>query len=80
MPIILSGDQVTVTLPANACGGQPKAFQRLFADVYDGHLDQQWPCSTLQDAIKRLPVDGPMYSKLPALLKRSADRACRLGR
>jgi hypothetical protein len=75
-PLRLAGDQVTVTMPAASCGGRRKAFQRVFADVYDGRLDQQWPCSTTRDAIEHLPADPPTYSEIPTLLERHAKTVC----
>jgi len=73
----LTGDQVTVTMPVGACAGRRQAFQRLFADVYDGRLDQQWPCVTLRDALEHLPADGAIYSLIPTILMRAAEAACR---
>jgi hypothetical protein len=74
--IELAGDQITVALPGTACRAGRKAWQRLFTDVYDGRLDQQWPCSTLEDAVAHLPSSPPTYSVLPGLLRRTARRVC----
>jgi hypothetical protein len=55
---------------------KPPTWRGVFRDVYDGRLDRVWPCSTLRTAVAHLPVDGPIYSKVPRLLMRAAARAC----
>jgi hypothetical protein len=45
-------------------------------DVYDGRLDRVWPCAALRTAIAHLPVDPPMFSKIPGQLARAAAPAC----
>jgi hypothetical protein len=74
--IDLGGDQITVALPASACTARPQAWQRLLTDLYDGRLDERWPCATLQDAVARLPASPPTYSVLPDVLRRAARRGC----
>jgi hypothetical protein len=54
----------------------PPTWRDVFHDVYDGRLDRVWPCRTLRVAAAHLPVDGPVYSPLPARLLRAAARAC----
>ena len=73
-PLDLRGDQITVTAPAR-CGTR-RAWQRVLEDAYDGHLDRIWPCSALRDAERHLPVDGAVYSKIPALLRAAKRAAC----
>lgn len=51
-------------------------WRGVLQDVYDGRLDRVWPCGALRTAIAHLPVDGPMYSKIPAQLARAAAAAC----
>ena len=45
-------------------------------DAYDGRLDRDWSCGSLRAAVDRLPVDPPVYSTIPQLLREAAGRAC----
>ena len=51
-------------------------WRAVFHDLYDGRLDRVWPCGALRAAYGRFPVDGPLYSKLPGLVRRTEARAC----
>jgi hypothetical protein len=59
-------------------GGVHRAgtYRDVFHDVYDGRLDTSWSCAALRTAIAHLPVDGPVYSRLPGVLARAAAPAC----
>lgn len=50
-------------------GAPLTSWRGVFRDVYDGKLDRYWSCDALQTALAHFPVDGPMYSKAPAILK-----------
>lgn len=75
----LVGDQVTITAPpaARCPGGRTAAWKRALQDAYDEHLDVEWPCPTLREAVRHLPAGGGMtYSRLPGLLARATRAAC----
>jgi hypothetical protein len=79
-PLDLVGDQVTITSPppGRCPGGRTAAWKRAVQDAYDGHLDVEWPCPTLREAIRHLPEDGgATYSRIPRLLARAERAACR---
>lgn len=72
-----------VVLVAAGCGGahhrQPVTStdgKAVFRDVYDGRLDHDWSCGSLRAAVRRLPPDPPVYSKLPGIIGAAAARAC----
>ena len=71
-----------VVLAAGCGGGTHEALavdpdgRAVLRDVYDGHLDRRWSCGSLRAAYERLPVGGPVYSPIPALIGKAAGTAC----
>ena len=72
-----------LVLVAAGCGGahhrQPVAStdgKAVLRDGYDGRLDRDWSCGALRAALRRLPQDPPVYSKLPGIIGAAAARTC----
>lgn len=74
---------ILLVVLAAGCGAgkrEPLSVDRdgraVLQDVHDGHLDRRWSCGSLRAAYRRLPVDGPVYSPIPALIGDAAGSAC----
>jgi hypothetical protein len=60
------------------CGGTTTSsaacWRTLLGDVYDGHIDHSYHVDCYETAIRHLP-NGPVYSTIPATLKRGLGNA-----
>jgi hypothetical protein len=54
----------------------PAAWKAVLHDWYDGHMDHWHSCRAVLEAIRHLPVDGPIYSTIGLDLKAYARGVC----
>jgi len=62
------------TAPTHAA--PPAAWKAVLHDWYDGHMDHWHSCQAVLEAIRHLPVDGPIYSTIGLDLKAYARGVC----
>jgi hypothetical protein len=90
MRVALTSALLAVVVCATACGGSgaaphaasPKAVtsaerKAIFNDWYvDGRIDNVYPCSVVQDAIRRLPSTPPIGSSVVQDFQHYERRVC----
>src|SRR5205823_2828370 len=69
-------EMVRAAEPARPSSGSAAGWKAVLDDWYDGSIDRWHSCAAVREAIRHLPVDGPIYSTVFPDLRHYARAVC----